>query len=588
MKIRKLERSCLMLIVVIFSVFLLKASFSVSADKSEATKETESCNVDADGTCDPFKKWVDEVGDKTKQFLQSKVFGQTQAEQGSQEFLTQVFQQDQDSSSQKDQPHPYLPLFDRLQDLFFKAGDEQNPEKEQAPTSDEILAAILDRAHIFGNEEQNGANGMDFVNLLGDAFKKVMDQLKSTFGDILDGLDGLITVSMIYYAGEEDARKNPTWKRRQHRFYDQISQELVLELHDALYLSQLSYVDTVEEFKKGLATFRNNTWELVYGTTESLPHLPAHFLCIHKQLAPLQKQYRLPWKTKQDDAIQVGIVVRGTKHIADAMADGMLEPVEYRDGHAHGGILMSGKALVEKHLPRLKELLKYSGRNKITLYLVGHSLGAGAAAIAAMEFREYDFIEVKALGFGCPSILSHNLSLATKDYITTVVADADVVPRMSGASMANALMDLLEYDYTNEVIADGEYSLERARKVLKLGHMLPKKETMRKWLDDFFDKEVRPRLGKEKRPRLENVLVPPGNCIHIFRDGVGYSGTYTPCDFFSSIDLVRTLIDDHLVMSGYHRALISLVRDRTQNYKVRLSMCSRKILRGCRLTLPPF
>jgi hypothetical protein len=96
---------------------------------------------------------------------------------------------------------------------------------------------------------------------------------------------------------------------------------------------------------------------------------------------------------------------------------------------------------------------------------------------------------------------------------------------------------------------------------------------VRKWLDDFLDKEVRPKLGKEKRPRLESVLVPPGNCIHIFRDGVGYSGTFTPCDFFSSIDLVRTLIDDHLVMSGYHRALISLVRDRTQNHKVRLSMC---------------
>ena len=573
---RKLEIRFLLLVVFIFSVFFLEAPFLVVADESEATKETESCKVDADGTCDPFKKWVDEVGDKTKQFLQSKVFGQTQAEEGSQGFLNEVFPQDQDSTDQKDHTNPYMPLFDRLQDQFFKSGDEQKPEGMQAPSNEEIIAAILERAHIFGNDDHNDVKGMDFLNVMGDAFKKVMDQLKSTFGDILDGLDGLITVSLLYYAGEEDARKNPTWKRRQHRFYDKISQELVLELHDALYLSQLSYVNTVEEFKKGLATFRNNTWELVYGTTESLPHLPAHFLCIHKQLAPLQSSSRLPWKTKKDDVIQVGLVIRGTKNIADALADGMLEPVEYRGGHAHGGILLTGKALVEKHLPRLKELLKYSGRNKISLYLVGHSLGAGAAAIAAMEFREYDFIEVKALGFGCPPILSHNLSMATKDYITTVVADADVVPRLSGASMANALLDLLEYDWTNEVIADGEYSLERARKVLKLGHLLPKKEMVRKWLDDFFDKEVRPKLGKEKRPRLDNVLVPPGNCIHIFRDGVGYSGTYTPCDFFSSIDIVRTLIDDHLVMPGYHRALISLVRDWTQDHKVRLSLCPKQ------------
>jgi hypothetical protein len=573
MKTRKLELRFLVLVVAIFPVFFLTASCLVLADESssEATKETESCKVDAaDGACeqgpeDPFMKWVDEMGDKTKQFLQSKVFGQNKAEEGSTGFLPQVFQQDQDSSNQKDQANPYMPLFERLLDQSFKAGEEQKPGEEQAPSRDEIINAILQRAR--------DVKGMDFVYILGDAFKKVMDQLKSTFGDILDGLDGLIAVSMIYYAGEEDARKNPTWKRRQHRFYDHISNELVLQLHDALYLSQLSYVDTVEDFQNGLATFQNNTWELLYGTTESLPHMPAHFLCIHKQLAPLQKPSWLPWKTIKDDEIQVGLVVRGTKHIADALADGMLEPVEYRGGHAHGGMLMTGKALVEKHLPRLKELLKYSGRKKIRLYLVGHSLGAAVAAIAAMEFREYDFIEVKALGFGCPSLLSHNLSLATKDYITTVVADADVVPRMSGASMANVLLDLVEYDWTNEIIADGEYSLERARKVLTLGYMLPKQDTVRKWLDDFLDKEVRPKLGKEKRPRLESVLVPPGNCIHIFRDGVGYSGTFTPCDFFSSIDLVRTLIDDHLVMSGYHRALISLVRDRTQNHKVRLSMC---------------
>lgn len=56
--------------------------------------------------------------------------------------------------------------------------------------------------------------------------------------------------------------------------------------------------------------------------------------------------------------------------------------------------------------------------------------------------------------------------------------------------------------------------------------------------------------------------------IHFFRDGVGYSGVTTPCSFFSSVDLARTLVDDHLVMSGYHRALVTIARDWEDDYNV--------------------
>ena len=60
---------------------------------------------------------------------------------------------------------------------------------------------------------------------------------------------------------------------------------------------------------------------------------------------------------------------------------------------------------------------------------MGHSLGAAAASIAAMELKEHEeWMTVDALGFGCPSLLSKELSESAKDYITTVVADADVVP----------------------------------------------------------------------------------------------------------------------------------------------------------------
>jgi hypothetical protein len=546
--------------VAVFSLsFILQGSLLAYADEASCTAQ--------DGTCTtPSKSWVDEVGNKAHQFLQEKIFGQQQADADAGGFLTLLAGGVNEKSEQK--TNPFFSLLDRLAAAGIMPGmDEQTQDSSH---SNDVINSLLERASLL-NEEEQAITGLDFLGLIQEASSKAVQQLKNTFGDVMSEVDPSHAVAMVYFLAQEDARKNPSWKRRQHRFYDKVTKPVVLELHDALYLSQLAYVNSVKDFRKGLATFQNNTWELGYGTTESLPNMPAHFLLIHKKLASLSDPATrsiLPWEGKKDSELQVTLVIRGTKYLSDAIADALLEPVEYRGGHAHGGCLESGKAFAEKYVPKLKDLLKHSGRDKIRLYLVGHSLGAAAAAIAAMEFKEYDFIDVEAVGFGCPSLLSRELSESTKDYITTVVSDADVVPRMSGASMANMLLDLLEYDWTDSALEDIEYSLGRAREVLPFGHLLPQEERVLQWAKDFVDHEIRPKFGKKKRDRMSSVLIPPGNCIHFFRDGVGYTGTYTPCSFFNSVDMARTLVDDHLVMPGYHRAFINIVRDWEQDYNV--------------------
>jgi hypothetical protein len=202
---------------------------------------------------------------------------------------------------------------------------------------------------------------------------------------------------------------------------------------------------------------------------------------------------------------------------------------------------------------------------------MGHSLGAGAAAIAAMELKDNDWIQVEAVGFGCPSLLSRELAASTSDFITTVVNDADVVPRMSGSSVTNLLTDLIEYDWTDKLLDDIEFSMQRAREVSGLGNLLPDADIVLKWANDFLDKEVRQKYANNKqqrRERLPSLLIPPGRCIHLFRDGYGVSAAFTPCDHFSSIEFSPTLIDDHLTMTGYYRAIISAVQDIDRDYFV--------------------
>jgi hypothetical protein len=598
-------------------------------NKKNTIDTTDNNNNNNAVVIDPFKMWVDNVGEQTKQFLQDNVFGKAEALFSSNVGLFPSNNENnekgentnnEDHNNNNNNNNPFKDLFDQLSSSLDMMGitssssssvgsssnkDQPNsnhPPNKMNSTKDDggdVVYKLLEHARLLGQDDMENGGGSaphEVVKILGDAFLAVLDQLKETFGNVVvDGLDGFITVSLLYFLGDEDQRKNPTWKRQQHRFYEEIPKKELLVLHDALYLAQLTYVDTVQEFQTGLEQFQNDTWELVYGTTESLPHLPAHFLVIHKQLAPLTMtttttttdptlmdvalQSLLPWQSrnnnnKNDDEIQMSLIVRGTKHFADALADGLLKPTPYRGGYAHDGILTTGKALVDKHLVKLKELLFVSNRKRITMYVVGHSLGAGAGAIAAMELNDHDFITAKAIGFGCPSILSKELSLSTKDYIRTVVADADVVPRLSGASIVNVLMDLMEFDWGGPLLEDVALSLNRAKQILPtaLSAILPPPELTLKWLNDYLDANVRPQLlnkTQHPQPRLESVLIPPGTCVHFYRDGVGYTGAVTPCDFFSSIDISRTLIDDHLVVPGYHRALLTLMRDWEQNFNVR-------------------
>jgi len=252
----------------------------------------------------------------------------------------------------------------------------------------------------------------------------------------------------------------------------------VEELNEALILSELSYADSVEEIRGGLEQLYSKKdkpqWELLFCDTESRPNEPSHFLAIQKNASPL------------DDALHVLMVVRGTKSMSDLITDAMMEATDYEyclpgeggedniiQGKAHSGMVQSGKYLVERHQKLLQTLLKLSKKRKLEITLIGHSLGAGAATIAAMEWNSKPFnpktndnedddtkneiqISAHAIGFGCPALLSQPLSLVTKAYITSVIADSDFIPRMSGATLVNLLLDVRTFDYRRQAERDVE------------------------------------------------------------------------------------------------------------------------------------
>jgi Lipase (class 3) len=192
---------------------------------------------------------------------------------------------------------------------------------------------------------------------------------------------------------------------------------------------------------------------------------------------------------------------------------------------------------VNKHSELLLQMCETSGKTNVDLTIIGNSLGAGTASIAAMELHENDDmpqINVKAYGFGCLALVS--LDLAEKaDYITTIINDDDIVPRLSGATLANALMDVLEFDWLSYATCDIRTSLGIARRhhpnifteavVEQILQVIePRLETL---LNDTVLRD------STKRARLEVESYPPGKCMHIYRDGVGFSGSHVPNMFFA-------------------------------------------------------
>eukprot|EP00592_Proboscia_alata_P014162 CAMPEP_0194392408 /NCGR_PEP_ID=MMETSP0174-20130528/121681_1 /TAXON_ID=216777 /ORGANISM="Proboscia alata, Strain PI-D3" /LENGTH=590 /DNA_ID=CAMNT_0039187779 /DNA_START=39 /DNA_END=1811 /DNA_ORIENTATION=+ len=429
---------------------------------------------------------------------------------------------------------------------------------------------------------------IDLALLLHSKVSKVNEILNTNFASLNNAatLNYLNPTSLWYYLEREDELKNPSWKRRKHRYYPTVDVTKLEELNDALYLSELSYENSVEEIREGLKKFgsvdpssqRNNTirgqWELIFCTIDSLPEKPSHYVAVKRDTSKSI--------FGSTSTLQVLLVVRGTKSVEDVITNVLMEAVEYRDGEAHAGIVRAGKYLVEKHKPLLESLLANGRQTKIDLLCIGHSLGAGAASIAAIELMEDDDgtqqtsnIDVNVIGFGCPALLSDELSLKTKPYITTIIGDADLVPRMSCNTLGNLALDVMQYDYNDKAKRDVKQALEELlpsySKGLTSTTFLSKAsmDKAKELVDSMMKKMVSdapPDASKDGKTaavikeRMKPELFPPGECIHFYRDGYGISGSYTPCAFFNEIDVTRTMVEDHYIDTGYRRLFLELMR----------------------------
>ena len=124
----------------------------------------------------------------------------------------------------------------------------------------------------------------------------------------------------------------------------------------------------------------------------------------------------------------------------DALTDLVCEYQPWKGGLVHSGMLSSAKWFMKNVLGQLISFCSiYDADN---LILVGHSLGAGTAALLTMmlqdhysDFPEKDGFRIHCYGFGCPCIVSMNLAQRYEPYIDSFIYGEDLVTRLSYGAM---------------------------------------------------------------------------------------------------------------------------------------------------------
>ena len=89
---------------------------------------------------------------------------------------------------------------------------------------------------------------------------------------------------------------------------------------------------------------------------------------------------------------------------------------------------------------------------------------------------------------------------------------------MSGATIANMFLDIMSHDWTDTALLDLELLLDNARNTVL------DREKIMEWANYTLQTKYKPHFSKITKERTSQELYPPGTCIHMFRNGVAYSG----------------------------------------------------------------
>ncbi|CAH8389823.1 unnamed protein product [Eruca vesicaria subsp. sativa] len=151
--------------------------------------------------------------------------------------------------------------------------------------------------------------------------------------------------------------------------------------------------------------------------------------------------------------------IRGTHTIYDIITDIVSssdDEVTFEGYSTHFGTAEAARWFLNHELQTIRRCLeKYEGYK---LRLVGHSLGGAIASLMAIMLRKmprkelgFDPEIISAVGYATPPCVSRELAENCSEFVTTIVMQDDIIPRLSTASLARLRNEILQTDWTSVI-----------------------------------------------------------------------------------------------------------------------------------------
>ncbi|KAJ1276655.1 hypothetical protein BS78_05G231100 [Paspalum vaginatum] len=119
-------------------------------------------------------------------------------------------------------------------------------------------------------------------------------------------------------------------------------------------------------------------------------------------------------------------------------------------GHAHSGMVAAARWIADQAVPCLSRALEQFPDYRVKI--IGHSMGAGIAAILTYMLREDNRLASSScIAFGPAACMTWDLAESGKDFVTTVVNRNDLVPSFGKASAANLRTEVMASSWAPEL-----------------------------------------------------------------------------------------------------------------------------------------
>jgi len=148
---------------------------------------------------------------------------------------------------------------------------------------------------------------------------------------------------------------------------------------------------------------------------------------------------------------------------------------------------------------------------KYNIIVTGHSLGASVCVLYGMSLKhKYSTMNVKIYPLACPPVFPLDKARECSSFITTVILNSDVVPRLSLGSLHDLKDRLLT------VLADNPTFCEQMFRTFAGGSILG--QTWTKELEEQKYGSSKLDMDKMKALKTHDKLYPPGKCVFISGD----------------------------------------------------------------------